>query len=127
MCDNGVKRISDENLGVCLLRLNNHLRVQYKKTSFETKQCRMKLYARGGRALETDSTIGASYVGMRTLIDGGAGDFSSEELQGYCNFHGLTIDVHNHFHIFHTIFSYRFQSEPKPSVSTSLFPCLTKA
>lgn len=36
---------------------------------------------------------GASIIGLRTMIDGGAANFTSTQLYHYCNFHGIGTDT----------------------------------
>lgn len=52
-----------------------------------------RITAKGGRAYELPGEAGSMWVGLRSLIDGGAGRFSSYELSKYCNFHGISMDI----------------------------------
>eukprot|EP00027_Filamoeba_sp_ATCC50430_P015909 CAMPEP_0168572928 /NCGR_PEP_ID=MMETSP0413-20121227/18237_1 /TAXON_ID=136452 /ORGANISM="Filamoeba nolandi, Strain NC-AS-23-1" /LENGTH=679 /DNA_ID=CAMNT_0008606093 /DNA_START=22 /DNA_END=2059 /DNA_ORIENTATION=- len=84
--------IADTEMGVVLKRLQNGMAVAMKQTTFEKRQCSLRIFARGGRSIETADTRGACTLGLRTFIDGGAGGLSSKQLSKYCAYHGVYMD-----------------------------------
>lgn len=45
-----------------------------------------------GRSLESERS-GELALGLTTFISGGAGNYSSDEINKYCNFHGINMNV----------------------------------
>ena len=46
-----------------------------------------------GRSYEYKSGIGTVLLGVPTFLNGGAGNWTADEIAKYCNFHGISFDV----------------------------------
>jgi len=86
-------RVIDAKTGSVAMRLSNGMRLAFKHTDFETKQCSILLVGKGGFYLElTPETLGASTVGLHTLIDSCWGDYPSHVTHKYCQLYGISVD-----------------------------------
>eukprot|EP01119_Soliformovum_irregulare_P010046 TRINITY_DN2436_c0_g4_i1.p1 TRINITY_DN2436_c0_g4~~TRINITY_DN2436_c0_g4_i1.p1 ORF type:complete len:1034 (-),score=180.46 TRINITY_DN2436_c0_g4_i1:108-3209(-) len=85
--------IEHPETGVFLRKLDNGIPVTLKPTHFEAKQCTLRILSCGGRSMEEVKEAGALLIGIRTFLDGGAGRFSSEEINKYCLFHGINLET----------------------------------
>ena len=82
--------VLDKETGIWRCRLANGIRVNYKRTPFEPKQCSLFVLLPGGRMVEHQLDVS---IGMSVLADSGAGGYSPEVINRFCSFHDIEVEV----------------------------------
>ena len=83
----------DAHTGIRQRRLANGLRVNYRQTTNEAKQCAVRLSALGGRGVHNGKGAAVA-LGVRTLLEGGSvGGFTREQVEQFCIEHLITCDL----------------------------------
>lgn len=84
---------TDGDTGIVLGRLNNGIRINFKKTNFESNRCSIKVFFVGGRVVEEKIKCRPQQLnlGVKSLLDGGVGGYSQYLVARLITLWGLDI------------------------------------